>query len=264
MVDLTDRPVLLVEGGPNGAKAVPLGRSTMIGRQSDNDVVVPDVGVSRQHVRIVRTEEGYHLRDLGSTNGTYLNDTKIAHGTVLLRDGDQIRLGVSKIRLVFRHTDSITVTTERIHPSTMRVETRKTKLGGDLVGSSGSGSFRSDHRPVEDNTPHLDNTRMGQDGSPRESYLRLNVQVEGSVGLVINLLKQLQREPELRSLRLDDGHGRGAKVWEALREPTGLEHVISQMETESKMGRSNGGADWREGVPSLTVVLKEPKPGHTL
>ena len=262
MVDLTDRPVLLVEGGPNGAKAVPLGRSTMIGRQSDNDVVVSDVGISRQHVRIVRTEEGYHLRDLGSTNGTYVNDTKIAHGTVLLRDGDQIRLGVSKIRLVFRHTDSITVTTERIHPSTERVETRKTKSEGDFAGSSASGSFRSDHRPVQDKTPHLDHTRMGQDGSHGEGYLRLNVQVEGSVGLLINLLKQLQREPELRSLRLADGHGRGAKVWEALREPTGLEYVMSQMEAESGGGRSNGGSDWREGVPNLTVVLREPKPGH--
>jgi len=236
----------------------------MIGRQSDNDVVLPDVGVSRQHVRIVRTEEGYHLRDLSSTNGTYVNDNKTENGTVLLRDGDQIRLGVSKIRLVFRHTGSITVATERVRPSTVQAETRKTKLEGEFAGSGGPSSFRSDLLPVRDNTPHQDHTLIGQDGSSHEGTLRLNVQVEGSVGLVINLLKQLQREPELKSLKLDHGDGRGVKVWEALREPTGLEYVMSQMEAESKEGPTNGSAEWREGVPSLTVVLKEPTRGPAL
>lgn len=49
-----------------------------IGREADNDIVIALPGVGRQHARLVQHGEKYLLEDLGSANGTYLNDSKLA------------------------------------------------------------------------------------------------------------------------------------------------------------------------------------------
>ncbi len=63
-----------------------------IGRSPDNDIPIPDPEVSRRHAQIVRQEDGYAIVDLGSTNGTFVNEVRVATLTPL-QDGDQIRLG---------------------------------------------------------------------------------------------------------------------------------------------------------------------------
>ncbi len=63
-----------------------------IGRDPYCDVYVDNPGVSRQHFKIDRGETGeYRVTDLGSSNGTYLNDRPVKVGT--LRDGDVIQFG---------------------------------------------------------------------------------------------------------------------------------------------------------------------------
>jgi len=47
--------------------------AVIIGREPDCQVVVDDRQASRHHARILQTEDGYVLEDLGSKNGTYLN-----------------------------------------------------------------------------------------------------------------------------------------------------------------------------------------------
>ena len=49
----------------------------VIGREPECDLNLFHVGVSRRHAIVERREEGYVLRDLGSTNGTYVNDRAI-------------------------------------------------------------------------------------------------------------------------------------------------------------------------------------------
>ena len=56
-------------------------------------------GISRQHARIEIANGRAILEDLGSKNGTWLNDARIAKA-VELTDGDMIRIGV--VRLTFR------------------------------------------------------------------------------------------------------------------------------------------------------------------
>ncbi|EDM78323.1 FHA domain/GGDEF domain protein [Plesiocystis pacifica SIR-1] len=67
-----------------------------IGRGRDNDVCVNHRSVSRHHVEIHIEERGAKLKDLGSTNGTYVNEQPVR--TVYLRDGDRIKVG----RTVFK------------------------------------------------------------------------------------------------------------------------------------------------------------------
>jgi ABC-type multidrug transport system ATPase subunit/pSer/pThr/pTyr-binding forkhead associated (FHA) protein len=66
-------------------------RQWVIGRAPDCDIVVNDPQVSARHCQLIRTEAGWLLRDLGSTNGTFVNGVRI-HGTVTVRPGDRILL----------------------------------------------------------------------------------------------------------------------------------------------------------------------------
>ena len=68
-----DRPTLVVEGGPNAGVTVTLTAShTTLGRHADNDVVFDEALVSRRHAVIIETGSGFFIRDLESTNGTFL------------------------------------------------------------------------------------------------------------------------------------------------------------------------------------------------
>ena len=92
------RPWLDVDG-----HAYPLlGAVTVVGRGDDADVVIDDPGVSRRHVEIRVTTDGphliAHLRDLGSTNGTFIDGSRVTGAE--LRDGNSITLG--RTRLTFR------------------------------------------------------------------------------------------------------------------------------------------------------------------
>ena len=72
-----------------------------MGRESDNDLVVPEPQVSRNHAEIVLTEQGYCIRDLSSTNGTFVNRQRVTEQDFLLNDGDRINLGAAQSTLIF-------------------------------------------------------------------------------------------------------------------------------------------------------------------
>ncbi|MEP7024858.1 MAG: FHA domain-containing protein, partial [Actinomycetota bacterium] len=69
-----------------------------IGRASDNDVVVPDLGVSRYHSELRRGRSGYEIVDLGSHNGTFVNGQRISAAPVT--EVDIIGIGPATFRLV--------------------------------------------------------------------------------------------------------------------------------------------------------------------
>lgn len=84
--------LLVIRGQDHGRHFVVRGDSTTIGRDSSNQIRLNDTEVSRQHVKIVRTETGeFVLRDCNSSNGTYVNSHEIT--SVVLHSGDRIQLG---------------------------------------------------------------------------------------------------------------------------------------------------------------------------
>ena len=72
-----------------------LSAMTIIGRDDSADVILDDPGISRQHSEIRVTYDGPHLvatlRDLGSTNGTYVNGDPVSRARLI--DGDRITVG---------------------------------------------------------------------------------------------------------------------------------------------------------------------------
>jgi hypothetical protein len=64
---------------------------TVIGRREDCDLRIPVGDVSRKHCRLVRTDDGIRIEDLGSSNGTYVNGERIQESE--LNPGDTVGVG---------------------------------------------------------------------------------------------------------------------------------------------------------------------------
>jgi two-component system cell cycle response regulator len=85
--------VYIYPTGPAMGSRYPLGaKPVVIGRSDDCAVHNPDASVSRWHSRITRGDDGqYWVLDLGSTNGTFVNNA--CRQESVLRDGDYLRVG---------------------------------------------------------------------------------------------------------------------------------------------------------------------------
>jgi len=98
VVSLRKCQLVIVEGGSKGTKLDLDQKRITVGKREGNDLVVDDRAVSRNHIEIVPEEDSYLLRDLGSTNGTFVNETKIREA--FLVPGDVIRIGSSRLEFI--------------------------------------------------------------------------------------------------------------------------------------------------------------------
>lgn len=75
---------------PVGGRSSEL-RQFTIGRTQENDILMNDFAISRSHAIVELRGEDYYLKDLGSSNGTYVNGKLIDDRGTLLQDGDAVR-----------------------------------------------------------------------------------------------------------------------------------------------------------------------------
>jgi hypothetical protein len=88
-------------GGGRVGESFPVGRERLsIGRRPDCDIFLDDVTVSRDHALLVARGDAFHIDDLGSLNGTYVNRTRI--DSHKLADGDEIQIGKYKLTFLSR------------------------------------------------------------------------------------------------------------------------------------------------------------------
>lgn len=110
----TDDMVLRIEieGGATPMLVYPK-QEIILGRRDPNTGTLPDVdmtaysgyrmGVSRTHASIRLQDKQLNLSDRGSSNGTFLNGTRlVAHRPYPLKDGDEIRLGQMVLKIFFQ------------------------------------------------------------------------------------------------------------------------------------------------------------------
>ena len=90
-------PKLRVESAPGlrSGAVYDLSGGALLGRGADADIVLEDSFSSSRHARLVPQGDAVVLEDLGSTNGTYLNDEPLG-GPQPLHEGDRIRIGDSE------------------------------------------------------------------------------------------------------------------------------------------------------------------------
>jgi pSer/pThr/pTyr-binding forkhead associated (FHA) protein len=83
--------ILLVLKGPGaGARYLLDTNQTKIGRDTNNDIHLDDITVSRSHAMISKNN-GYSIKDLGSLNGTYINVISVKESNI--KAGDEIQIG---------------------------------------------------------------------------------------------------------------------------------------------------------------------------
>jgi hypothetical protein len=94
----TRPPLLELVSGPLRGQFYELAKDrVLVGRGSDNDIVLNDPFMNRYHAQFVRLADGYAFEDLGSSNGSYLNGISTT-GRTPLKTGDRIHVGQSILR----------------------------------------------------------------------------------------------------------------------------------------------------------------------
>lgn len=120
-VPVREWTVEVIAGPDKGRRFATLDNLARIGTDDTNDLVLTDNTVSRRHLEIERTSRGLELRDLGSRNGTLLDDRLVFRAIV--GPGDRIDLGKTRLAVLVSEAD-----TER--------ELFRAESFGDLVGQS--------------------------------------------------------------------------------------------------------------------------------
>ena len=134
-------PVLIANEGPLNGQQWVLKGQILIGRDAACDIVIPDRQVSRQHARISNTGKGIILEDLGSKNGTFVNNKPIFE-EVKLAEADEIQIALTQTFLFLSSDATLPlsdlppelsqVLTLRLEPASKRVWVRGVELDPPL------------------------------------------------------------------------------------------------------------------------------------
>jgi serine phosphatase RsbU (regulator of sigma subunit) len=108
--------------------------SVTVGRSSTADLALQDPFLSRHHARLSKRDDQLLVEDLGSRNGTFVNDAPV-QGLTPVKPGDVIRLSASSISLA---SDRATISTATTHDTGIgaTIFRRATELLGEEISSS--------------------------------------------------------------------------------------------------------------------------------
>jgi hypothetical protein len=90
--------VMIHADGTAKPRAMYLATNTVVGRGAECDLRLDDTFVSQEHARIFAKDGSWYVEDLGSTNGTYLDQQRV-QGPLLVGPGQPIRIGQTVLEL---------------------------------------------------------------------------------------------------------------------------------------------------------------------
>jgi FHA domain len=90
--------VMIHADGTAKPRAMYLATNTVVGRGAECDLRLDDTFVSQEHARIFAKDGSWYVEDLGSTNGTFVNEQRLA-APAMLTTGDRIRVGTTVLEL---------------------------------------------------------------------------------------------------------------------------------------------------------------------
>lgn len=89
-------PSLVISKGSVAGQGFDLTKPEItLGRDPGNDIFLDDVTVSRRHAKIVMEGEAFSIEDVGSLNGTYVNNQRV--DKCVLSEGDELQIGKYKL-----------------------------------------------------------------------------------------------------------------------------------------------------------------------
>ncbi|MFI9582893.1 FHA domain-containing protein [Streptomyces sp. NPDC052236] len=274
-------PPVYGDRSPTTFHQLALGRVMRIGRALENELVVSDLQVSRNHAEFVATPDGRcEIRDLGSHNGTYVNGQPIAKsGTVLLGPNDIVGVGHSTFRLVgdrleeFVDTGEVSFSARHL---TVTVDGGKQILRDvsfgvpeksliGVIGPSGSGKSTllkalTGYRPANEGDVLYDNRSLYKQFAELRQRIGL-VPQDDILHTELTVRKALKYAAKLRFPGDTAESEREARIGEVLRE------LKLDVHKEKKVSSLSGGQRKRVSValelltkPSL-IFLDEPTSG---
>lgn len=231
MQSSSGRPFLVVFGGPDHGRTIPVrDPATILGRHRNGNVFVEDPTVSRRHAEIVRSQDGWLVRDLGSKNGTFVNRSNISGAEYQLKDGDEIRLGTSHVALVFRES-----TGHLPGGSAQETDAKNNIAGGPstLTGvDEGSNTTESVLRPRS--VIHEPGIFEGPGGAFRDEVysgtVRLTVVTESDPQYLHRFVEELRRKSELGLLQVVSNSQKDADILLTLWKPVPLLRMLAEMD----------------------------------
>ncbi|MER7518897.1 FHA domain-containing protein [Streptomyces sp. NPDC126499] len=258
-----------------------LGRVMRIGRALENELVVSDLQVSRNHAEFHATPDGrFEIRDLGSHNGTYVNGQPIPKGgTVLLGPNDIVGVGHSTFRIVGNQLEEFVDTGEVSFSArhlTVTVDGGKQILKDvtfgvpeksliGVIGPSGSGKSTllkalTGYRPADQGDVLYDNRSLYKQFAELRQRIGL-VPQDDILHKELTVQKALRYAAKLRFPGDTAEAEREARIGEVLRE------LKLDIHKEKKVTSLSGGQRKRVSValelltkPSL-IFLDEPTSG---
>jgi DNA-binding winged helix-turn-helix (wHTH) protein len=137
----SDRPILIIQSENQPARHWILEKDDVVlGRDEECDLTLAERQISRQHIRIYKQGELYHIQDLDSKNGTWVNGLQLK-GSRELHDGDEIHVALA-VRLRFIDSDATSPLSSeppaflsgklRLDPESRRVFVRGVELSPPL------------------------------------------------------------------------------------------------------------------------------------
>ncbi|MBI2341839.1 MAG: sigma 54-dependent Fis family transcriptional regulator [Deltaproteobacteria bacterium] len=120
-ISLRKCQLAVVEGPEKGKKYALVKSTTKVGKKENNDFIIADSTVSRNHMVIDYASDSFLLRDSDSTNGTYLNGTKVKEAYLV--PGDRIKIGNTTLEFV-------------AFEEKVRIEPSEKEIFGSMVGKS--------------------------------------------------------------------------------------------------------------------------------
>ena len=212
----SDSTALLVHGGPEDGAGIPILKSRVtMGALPDNDITVFGPGVAGRHAEIFGRNNRHFLRDLGVVHRTYVNQRAIGNMEYMLQHGDRIQLAFSTVSHLFSSGNR---PLDHSMPSIPVEEIRSIE--------SLSANSQESEELVKTGPP------LTQYEEPElyEGNVRLTVDVEGQIRLVISFVTELRLNSHLRMLRMEVNSPEIVDIWLALREPVPLRQVLGRME----------------------------------
>lgn len=159
-------------------------KSLMIGRGGgvDVDVRLENTDVSRNHARLWADDKGFHVQDLGSLNGTFINGTRV-DGNATLNLGDRIQVG-STIFVLLHHDEL-----ESRMRQLQRIDAMSTMVGGLAH------DFRNFLTVILGGLENLDASLTATTDEQRQVIDDMKTATEGAIGLARKLLDLGRNQP---------------------------------------------------------------------
>jgi signal transduction histidine kinase len=144
--------LLVIKGADEGKQFELADAAVSLGRDASNGIRLHDTEVSRRHAEIRRIGAGYQLFDVGSANGTFVNNQRVKESP--LTAGDHIAIGQSILVFSTGHSDGTVLTSELAQQINL-ISRTDLELSSAIIKTIGEGEGSRLLRHPEKNSPWL-------------------------------------------------------------------------------------------------------------